>query len=82
MPRVRITFEKGDEDLELFEQAARALAERARRDAEGCKGNSIEQIHRRSEARFLRFADRIKAVRSRPDPEPSKSNLRPIKPRG
>ena len=76
---MRITFEKGDEDLELFEQAARALAERARRDAEGCKGNSIEQIHRRSEARFLRFADRIRAVRSRPDPEPPPDNVRPLR---
>jgi hypothetical protein len=61
VPRVTITFE--NEDLELVERSCRALAERARRDAEGCKGNFVERLHRSAQAQWLRLADRIKAAR-------------------
>jgi hypothetical protein len=64
---VRVVFED-ESDVEILERAARALEERARIDAEGTKGTSIEEIHRESQAQYLRFADRIKAVRSRPTP--------------
>jgi hypothetical protein len=55
-----------NEELELFERAARALAERARRDAEGAKGTSVERIHGRTQAGFLRMAERIKQLGRRP----------------
>jgi hypothetical protein len=74
---VAVTLE--NDELELFERAARALAERARRDAEGCAGNSVAQLHRTEQARFLRFAERLRAARSRPDPEPPPSNVRPLR---
>jgi hypothetical protein len=64
---VRVVFED-ESDVEILERAARALEERARIDTEGTKGTSIEEIHRESQAQYLRFADRIKAVRSRPTP--------------
>jgi predicted glycoside hydrolase/deacetylase ChbG (UPF0249 family) len=73
---VRVVFED-ESDVEILERAARALEERALIDAEGTKGTSIEEIHRESQAQYLRFADRIKAVRSRPTPEPP--NVRPIR---
>ena len=69
VPRVRVIFEN-DRDLELLKRMARGLAEIARKDAENVRGTSVEQIHRKTMARYLRFADRIKAVRSRPAPEP------------
>jgi hypothetical protein len=75
---VRVIFEN-DKDLESLERTARALAEIARRDAENVRGTSVEKIHRETQARYLRFADRIKAVRSRPDPEPPPDNVRPIR---
>ena len=77
VPRARVVFED-ESDLEILERAARAFAERARIDAEGTKGTSIEQIHREAQAQYLRFADRIKAVRGQPTPEPP-SNVRPIR---
>ena len=75
----RVTVTLTNDELELFERAARVLAERARRDAEGTKGTSIERIHRDQQARFLCFADRLQAARAEPDPELPPSNVRPIK---
>jgi aminoglycoside phosphotransferase (APT) family kinase protein len=75
---VRVVFED-ESDLEMLERAARALAELARIDAEGARGNTIEKIHRESQARYLRFADRIRAVRSRLDPEVPPDNVRKIR---
>jgi hypothetical protein len=77
VPRMTITFES--DELEIVERACRNLAEMARRDAEGCKGNSVEQIHRRTQARWLRMAERIKVARNTPEPEPPPSNVRPIR---
>jgi hypothetical protein len=76
VPRMTITFEA--EELELVERACRNLAEMAHRDADGCRGNSVEQIHRHTQARWLRMADRIKAARLTPEPEPPTSNVQPI----
>ena len=72
-----ITFEA--EDLELVERACRNLAEMARRDAEGCRGNSVERIHRKTQARWLRMADRIKVARLTPEPELPPDNVRPLR---
>jgi len=69
--RVTIAFE-GD-DLELVEQACRALAERAGRDAESVKGSPFEQIHKATQSRFLGMAERLKVARRLPDPEPPPS---------
>ena len=63
-----IAFE-GD-DLELVERACRALAERARHDAESVKGSEFEQIHQGTQRRFLGIAERLKVARRLPDPEP------------
>ena len=68
------------DELELFERAARALADRARREAENAKGASIEQMHRRSEVRFVRFADRLKAAQLTSEPKPPPTNTRPFRP--
>jgi hypothetical protein len=76
MRRVTIAFE--GEDLELVEQACRALAERARRDAESAKGSAFEQIHQGTERRFVRMAERLKVALRLPDPEPPPSNVRSI----
>jgi hypothetical protein len=80
VPRLRVVFED-EGDLQFLERAARALAEQARIDAENVRGTTVEKIHRETQARYLRFADRIKAVRSRPAPEPPPDNLRPIRAR-
>ena len=69
MTRVTIAFE-GD-DLELVEQACRALAERASRDAASAKGSVFEQIHKSAQRRFLGMAERLKVARRLPDLEPS-----------
>ena len=74
-----MTVTLNNDELELFERAARVLAERARRDAEGTKGTSIGRIHRDQQTRFLRFADRLKAARAEPDPEPPPDNVRAIR---
>jgi hypothetical protein len=64
----------------MLERTARALAEFARRDAENARGTSVEKIHRETEARYLRFADRIRAVRNWPAaPEPPPDNVRPLR---
>jgi hypothetical protein len=55
------------------------LAEHARRDADNVKGTTVEHLHRAEQARFLRFADRVKAVRSRPDPELPPKNVTPLR---
>jgi hypothetical protein len=68
MRRVTITFEGAD--LELVERACRALAERARRDAESVKGGAFEQIHQGAQRRFLGMAERLKVARRLPDREP------------
>jgi hypothetical protein len=79
VPRVTIAFE--DQDLALVEQACRALAERARRDADSAKGGVYEQIHKGAQKRFLRMAERLKVARRLPDPvAPSPSNVWPIRP--
>jgi len=65
---VTIAFE--GEDVELVEQACRALAERAGRDAESVKGSAFEQIHKGTQKRFLGMAERLKVARRLPDPEP------------
>ncbi len=75
---MRVIFEN-DGDLEVLERMARALAETARQDAESARGTSVEKIHREMAARYLRFADRVRAVLSRPDPEPPPDNVRPIR---
>jgi hypothetical protein len=72
-----MTIDFEGNDLELIERACRNLAEMARRDAEGCKGNSVEQIHKRTQARWLRMAEKIRAARLTPDPTPD--NLRPLR---
>jgi len=41
-----MTMEFEGTELELVERACRALAERARRDAEPAKGMSVERIHK------------------------------------
>ena len=63
-----IAFEGAD--LELVEQACRALADRARRDAESAKGSAFEQIHQGTQRRFLGMAERLKVARRLPDREP------------
>ena len=75
---MRVVFED-ERGLEIRERAARALAERARIDAENVRGTTVERIHREVQAQHLGFADRIKAVRNRPTPEPPPSNVRPIR---
>jgi hypothetical protein len=75
---VRDVFE-GNSQLEVLECVARACADQARRDAEAVKGTSVEKIHRETRARYLRFAERIKAVRGRPDPKPPASNVRQLR---
>jgi hypothetical protein len=74
---LRMTIEFEGRELEILERACRNLAEMARRDAEGCNGNSVEQVHRNTQAHFLRMADRIRRARLTPDPEPRPSNVRP-----
>ena len=56
-----------NDELDLFERAVRALVEQARTDAERLKGTSLEGIHLRTQARFLRLAERLKAARNAPD---------------
>jgi hypothetical protein len=63
----------------MLERVARVCAEQARRDAEGARGTSVEKLHRETQARYLRFADRVRAVRNRPAPEPPPDNVRPIR---
>ena len=46
----------------------------------GPRARAIERIHRDQQARFLRFADRLKAARAEPEPEPTPWNVRSIKP--
>jgi hypothetical protein len=80
MTRVTIAFE--GEDLELVEQACRALAERASRDAESARGSVFEQIHKSAQRRFLGMAERLKVARRLPDPEPlAPSDWRMIAPK-
>jgi hypothetical protein len=74
-----MTIEFEGRELEIVERACRSLAERARRDAEGAKGTSVEKIHKETQAHFLRVAERIKAARSRSDPEPPPDNVRRIR---
>jgi hypothetical protein len=74
----RVTVTLTHDEVELFERAARVLAERARRDAENVKGTSVARVHRDEHERFLRFADRLSAARAELDPEPP-PNVRPIK---
>jgi hypothetical protein len=53
-----VVFED-ESDLEILERAARALAERARRDAENVRGTTIEKIHRETQSKVsaLRRSD-------------------------
>ena len=74
-----MTMEFEGNELEIPERACRNLAEMARRDAEGCRGDSVEQIHRRTQAHYLRMAERIRTTRLTPDPEPPPSNVRPLR---
>ena len=74
-----MTMEFEGNELEILERACRNLAEMARRDAEGCRGNSVEQIHRKTQARWLRMADRIKVARLTPEPELPPDNVRPLR---
>ena len=68
---MRIVFED-ESDLEVLGRAARVLAEIARKHAEG---TSMEKIHREEQARYMRFAGRIAAVRSRPTHDPPPKNV-------
>jgi|KBSMisStandDraft_5_1062788.scaffolds.fasta_scaffold54998_4 hypothetical protein len=70
--RVTISFEGAD--LEFVERACRALAERARREAESAKGSTFEQIHQGTQRRFLGMAERLTAARRLPDREPPRSS--------
>ena len=77
MPRITIAFE-GDE-LALVERACRALAERARRDAELSEGRAFEHIHKRAHRRLLGMAERLKVARRLPDLVAPPSNVRPLR---
>ena len=60
---MRMTIEFAGDDLELVERACRALAERARQDAEAVPGTPVEYIHKTTQSRFLRMAERIRIAR-------------------
>jgi hypothetical protein len=66
----RMTIEFAGDDLELVERACRALAERARHDAEAVPGTPVEYIHKTTQSRFLRMAERIKIARSQSETPP------------
>jgi len=78
VPRARVEFED-DSQLEILERVARACAEQARTDAENVRGTTVERIHLETQARYLRFAKMVKAVRLRPDREPP-ANVRQLRP--
>jgi hypothetical protein len=77
VPQVTLTFE--EQELELVERTFRVIAERARRDAERAKGTTVERLHREAREKCLRIAERIKAARGKPDPEPPPSNVRRLR---
>jgi hypothetical protein len=45
----------------------------------GARGTSVEKLHRETQARYLRFAERVRAVRRKPKPEPLAANVTPIR---
>jgi len=82
----RVSIRKSQEPspLEILERLARACAEQACRDAENVRGTTVEQIHRETQTRYLRFAKmvkavRVNAVRREPEPEQAPGNVRPIR---
>lgn len=80
MPGVaRATITLENEQLKLLERVCRLLAERARRDAEGARGTTMERIQRDAQAAFEQLADRLNAARAEPDPDPPPASVRPIR---
>ena len=80
------TVELSDNDLRLLLEACSALAARYVRDAGFERNTVIRRVLVDSAAeldalaaRLQETSDRIKAARSKPGPEPSASNVRPIK---
>jgi hypothetical protein len=68
-----ISVDVTTKDLELIEQACRALADRYRRDADAHIRYSLRDVARRSQEKFLRLAERVEAAR-----KGSPSNVRPL----
>jgi hypothetical protein len=75
----RITTSLEQADLELVERACRLIARQAAHDAVRARGTSAEKLQKDAEARWLGVAERIKAARNKPDPEPPPANVRPIR---
>jgi hypothetical protein len=80
------TVDLSDSDLRLLLEACRALATRYARDADHVRNPVIRRVLVDGAAeidalaaRLQEASDRIKAARFKPGPEPSASNVRPIR---